>query len=1246
MSQQTRDKPVTDNTIASDGMGAAMDHAAAYEQHADGVRTASRRTYHFYLYQEEWLWLSLLCLVGLGLAFAVLRVILQLDAAWSLVLSLVCLVSAIIGLWLTYEVRQSKKFTRYQERVVADLKSLRFLSRQIDLDRAFVSLRIAEEFHSPAEQTEREALTRLSQKEARYETAIEIDEAVNHHPALLILGEPGAGKTTLLKHLALRFARDEVNLPLFIPLHEFAGAVHQAQQKGQTLTLLDYLPTALQEAGFNGRRFLLKKLDRGEVVLLLDALDEVPDDASRTRTIQAISQFMRGYGHNRVVIASRIAVYQATQGRLGRFQHAEVLEFTSDQMDQFTRTLLSPQDANRLARIFRGNRGLRNISRNPLLLSVVVTVYETDRSLPERRVDLYERCIYVLLEHWEREKVVSRVDFNRFPVPERLRRLEEIAFYFLQKGSTIEQGELIGQIQRQFDIPSTQDARDFIDEIVRYSGILRQQSVHGFAFRHLSFQEYLSARCLARRLAAPGAAWEQNRSTELVQILAERFSQEELKTLCFNLGIDYDDLPTVGKANKARELVEYLGRRNRIFELLQIGKRLRPDIPWGDTQLSAMDQSAPPGTSGDDVLLPYISQPRWEETLLFLAGIQGDATELIRVIVTHEPDEMRRLHKAARCLVDGDKTQFAVRDRIIRTLISYSLDETDADRRQYAESVLVEITLVREVIDFLRLTLLQETDLTTVARVGWVFTRSGAYEVLQTFTQVLADTNEWIRQWLIIDALQLLNIPDSGEALRQAYPGLATDARARAVAAIAAITADKESTNFLTQQLLTETNTTVLTVIVHSLLNPVSSTAWVKRLEQDADERRIHTTAHIIVDAPIKQADWLEEIFSAATHPALQNSCREALSKSLPNPGADLHQNTDSEITPDETTHKSLESARETSEWSESSLFDAEFWNNQDKFSHLGELGAAIAAFSNSVATDDWVLQVQYLRDVAEFQGEQATQALIEALDHRIAWPVRQIAAGLLVGRGEKAYAAILAARDSPPTHIIDNQNIQTLRKSWAAYGPLLQSGDFYDWKGIMDRALDQMRDSQMANELSGDEDAAQLLSHIQSPVANRLRWQSVTLLGECGYQEAMPDLIQILQGEDSDWELRRRAAVALGQLKNPAATKALQDCLSQEERWDVQVACANALAEIGTSQTLEGLIVALSQAEPQNCADIVAALRRFTVPLDETLSAHALKMVGQVARQESDLDWDMYQVMNTLYQDILTKAGLEEQQP
>lgn len=53
------------------------------------------------------------------------------------------------------------------------------------------------------------------------------------------------------------------------------------------------------------------------------------------------------------------------------------------------------------------------------------------------------------------------------------------------------------------------------------------------------------------------------------RFLVDRFDIEELKTLCFDLGVDYDTLHGEGKDGKARELVARMKRDQRLPELMK-----------------------------------------------------------------------------------------------------------------------------------------------------------------------------------------------------------------------------------------------------------------------------------------------------------------------------------------------------------------------------------------------------------------------------------------------------------------------------------------------------------------------------------------------------------------------------------------------------------------------------------------------------------------------------------------------------
>ena len=58
------------------------------------------------------------------------------------------------------------------------------------------------------------------------------------------------------------------------------------------------------------------------------------------------------------------------------------------------------------------------------------------------------------------------------------------------------------------------------------------------------------------------------------------FSESDLKDLCFDLDIDYDDLPDSSRKDKIREVILYLKRRKRIPEFIQICRDKRPHTHW------------------------------------------------------------------------------------------------------------------------------------------------------------------------------------------------------------------------------------------------------------------------------------------------------------------------------------------------------------------------------------------------------------------------------------------------------------------------------------------------------------------------------------------------------------------------------------------------------------------------------------------------------------------------------------------
>lgn len=67
----------------------------------------------------------------------------------------------------------------------------------------------------------------------------------------------------------------------------------------------------------------------------------------------------------------------------------------------------------------------------------------------------------------------------------------------------------------------------------------------------------------------PASAPRSNQRAEIRRILSHSFNHEELRTLCFDLGLSYDDLPGQGVQAKARDLVDYCEKRSQTDRLIE-----------------------------------------------------------------------------------------------------------------------------------------------------------------------------------------------------------------------------------------------------------------------------------------------------------------------------------------------------------------------------------------------------------------------------------------------------------------------------------------------------------------------------------------------------------------------------------------------------------------------------------------------------------------------------------------------------
>jgi len=102
----------------------------------------------------------------------------------------------------------------------------------------------------------------------------------------------------------------------------------------------------------------------------------------------------------------------------------------------------------------------------------------------------------------------------------------------------------------------------------------------------------------------------------LRQLIVGFFSDEELRTLCFDLGLNYDALPAVGTAGKAREVILALGKLGRLPELVAYVRQVRPNLDVDDLPpsisakaLAALSAETQPADAAAHFLVPFPHNP-------------------------------------------------------------------------------------------------------------------------------------------------------------------------------------------------------------------------------------------------------------------------------------------------------------------------------------------------------------------------------------------------------------------------------------------------------------------------------------------------------------------------------------------------------------------------------------------------------------------------------------------------------------
>lgn len=345
---------------------------------------------------------------------------------------------------------------------------------------------------------------------------------------LILLGDPGAGKTTFLKYLTLCLARGEgeqiglgTRLPVLLPLSAYANAL---ASRGD-IPLDRFIATYYRDRGLDLPigSMLEEALDQGGALLLLDGLDEVKDLAQRHLVVQRVVDFFtfeRQRG-NKFVLTSRIVGYRdvrpnvegLVEGTLVDFEEHDIIEF----VDRWTAALeraargISPVTVHEAARerdelleaVWR-NPSVRRLAANPLLLTILALMKRQGVTLPERRVELYQKYVETLLKHWNLARGLDRPPSRDLDVVETVRLLAPLALWMHETSPGVGLVKREALRRKLEEICSGRGlpepgraAQRLLEDVREHAGLLLERGPGEYGFIHLTFQEYLAAVAIA-----------------------------------------------------------------------------------------------------------------------------------------------------------------------------------------------------------------------------------------------------------------------------------------------------------------------------------------------------------------------------------------------------------------------------------------------------------------------------------------------------------------------------------------------------------------------------------------------------------------------------------------------------------------------------------------------------------------------------------------------------------------------------
>ena len=331
---------------------------------------------------------------------------------------------------------------------------------------------------------------------------IPLQEALLAHRKLLVVGDPGSGKSTFLKRVAFQLCNDYARGgPLPIRIEAAVLSTYIAQQHTKTgpadPASPEWIPLFMgdqcdQKNRDLGAAYFRAALKAGGCHVLIDGLDETPDEPSRERLAKLIREAAAAFDKCKFTVTSR------PEGKvpIRDFEEALIADLEPDAIRAFLAKLAQQlyQEDTAGERKFRedleaavnGRREIRKMTRNPVMLTALAVLQHNHVKLPEKRVDLYGSILDWLSKQHDKPGRIAAGDC--------LLRLRELALA-MQNHEAGRQKQVPlawagDKLAKRF--ANREAAERFLRAEEADRGIVVSRG-NDIAYWHLTFQEYLAA---------------------------------------------------------------------------------------------------------------------------------------------------------------------------------------------------------------------------------------------------------------------------------------------------------------------------------------------------------------------------------------------------------------------------------------------------------------------------------------------------------------------------------------------------------------------------------------------------------------------------------------------------------------------------------------------------------------------------------------------------------------------------------